>query len=221
VTESVDLYWSFRSPYCYLGCGRIAEIRARYDIDLAVRPILPLAVRKPDYFEGLPAGRNEYLRRDTIRLGAFYSIPFARPDPDPVVFEPGTRRTAADQPYIHRLSRLGVEAALRGRGFEFISQIAVLLWNGETKDWDQGTHLAEATAKAGLDLASMDTAISADPQKHDGILEANAQALDKAGHWGVPTLVVAGEPFFGQDRIELFEWRLRERGVRERKSPPG
>ncbi len=216
MTEPVDLYWSFRSPYCYLASDRIAQMIARLDIDLSVRPIMPLALRDPDYFEGLPAVRNVYLRRDTARIGAFLGISFARPDPDPVAFEPGSRRPAADQPYIHRLSRLGVEAGLRGRGFDFVAEIARLLWNGETQRWDQGAHLAQATEKAGLDLAAMDAAITADPQKYDGILEANAQALDGAGHWGVPTLVVAGEPFFGQDRLDLFEWRLRERGVAER-----
>lgn len=221
MTEPVDLYWSFRSPYCYLASDRIAQLMARFDIDLSVRPILPLALREPDYFEGLPAVRNEYLRHDTVRVGAFYGIPFARPDPDPVVFERGRRRPAADQPYIYRLSRLGVEAALRGRGFAFVAEIARLLWNGETKGWEQGDRLAGATAAAGLDLAVMDAAISADPKKYDDILELNAQALEKAGHWGVPALVVAGEPFFGQDRLELFEWRLRERGVPERNASLG
>lgn len=221
MTEPVDLYWSFRSPYCYLASDRIARITARFDIDLSVRPILPLALREPDYFEALPAVRNEYLRRDTVRVGAFYGIPFARPDPDPVMFEAGSRRPAADQPYIYRLSRLGVEAALQGRGFEFAAEVARLLWNGETKGWDQGEHLAEAAATAGLELAAMDAAVSADPQKYDKILERNAQALNKAGHWGVPTVVVADEPFFGQDRLELFEWRLRERGVQEREAAPG
>ena len=70
-----------------------------------------------------------------------------------------------------------------------------------------------------LDLSDMELSIASDPQTYDKILEANAQALEKAGHWGVPTLVVAGEPFFGQDRLDLFEWRLRERGVPERTPP--
>ncbi|TMB53500.1 MAG: 2-hydroxychromene-2-carboxylate isomerase, partial [Deltaproteobacteria bacterium] len=37
-----------------------------------------------------------------------------------------------------------------------------------------------------------------------------------AGHWGVPTMVFAGEPFFGQDRIELLVWRMRQHGLRAR-----
>jgi 2-hydroxychromene-2-carboxylate isomerase len=37
--------------------------------------------------------------------------------------------------------------------------------------------------------------------------------LDEAGHWGVPTLVFEGEPFFGQDRIETLRWRLDQVGL--------
>ena len=44
------------------------------------------------------------------------------------------------------------------------------------------------------------------------------RALEAAGHWGVPTSVFAGEPFFGQDRLELLLWRLRQHGLRHRMS---
>ena len=39
-------------------------------------------------------------------------------------------------------------------------------------------------------------------------IEANHAALEEAGHWGVPTMVFEGEPFFGQDRIDTLRWRL-------------
>ena len=39
-------------------------------------------------------------------------------------------------------------------------------------------------------------------------------ALEAAGHWGVPTMVYEGEPFFGQDRIETLRWRLEKAGLR-------
>ncbi|MEM6576408.1 MAG: 2-hydroxychromene-2-carboxylate isomerase, partial [Pseudomonadota bacterium] len=45
-------------------------------------------------------------------------------------------------------------------------------------------------------------------------VERNHAGLDSAGHWGVPTMVVRGEPFFGQDRVETLRWRLDQFGLR-------
>ena len=45
---------------------------------------------------------------------------------------------------------------------------------------------------------------------------ASQAALEAAGHWGVPTLVFDGEPFFGQDRIDLALWRLKQAGLAPR-----
>lgn len=33
---------------------------------------------------------------------------------------------------------------------------------------------------------------------------------------GVPTLVIDGEPFFGQDRIAMAQWRMEQKGLVER-----
>ena len=88
-----------------------------------------------------------------------------------------------------------------------------LLIFGGTRDWHLGGHLAGAAQRAGLDLAAMDAAI-AQPADHDAAIEANQQALAAAGHWGVPTFVFAGEPFFGEDRIDTLRWRLGKVGLR-------
>jgi 2-hydroxychromene-2-carboxylate isomerase len=66
--------------------------------------------------------------------------------------------------------------------------------------------LKQAAARAGCDLESMENAIA--DGDHQAEIENNQQMLDDAGHWGVPTLVFEGEPFFGQDRIETLRWRL-------------
>ena len=39
-------------------------------------------------------------------------------------------------------------------------------------------------------------------------MEENQAALAKSGHWGVPTFVFEGEPFFGEDRVDTLRWRL-------------
>jgi len=48
------------------------------------------------------------------------------------------------------------------------------------------------------------------------LIEQNQREHGVSGHWGVPTFVFEGEPFFGQDRIELLVWRLEQRGLRRR-----
>jgi hypothetical protein len=47
-------------------------------------------------------------------------------------------------------------------------------------------------------------------------IHANQAALEAGGHWGVPTLVFDGEPFFGQDRIEMVLWRMQQKGLEKR-----
>jgi 2-hydroxychromene-2-carboxylate isomerase len=122
-----------------------------------------------------------------------------------------TLSVAAEQPHIYRLTWLGVEAQRRGRGLAFASEVSRLIFGG-TRDWHQGDHLQQAAARAGLDLADMDRAI-ADPASHAEETAANQQALTDAGHWGVPTFVYQGEPFFGQDRIDSLCWQLQKDGL--------
>ena len=84
---------------------------------------------------------------------------------------------------------------------------------GGVKGWHEGAHLARATERAGLDLTELDAAISADPAGHEADIEANEAAQKAAGHWGVPLMVFRGEPFFGQDRLDVLLWRMQRAGL--------
>lgn len=207
----VDLFWSFRSPYSYLAMPGALRLEEDFDIALRFRPVLPLAVRDPAFFSPDNLKRAHYIRLDFPRRAEMLGVPWQWPVPDPIVQDMKTYRIAAEQPYIHRLTYLGVEAALRGRGPAFAREVSLLIFGGTT-GWDQGDHLAKAALRAGLDLAAMDAAI-ADPTRHRQIVEENQQALAAAGHWGVPTFVFEGEPFFGEDRIDTLRWRLGKQGL--------
>jgi len=115
---------------------------------------------------------------------------------------------------------LGIAAVEQGRGFEFCQEVASLLWSGRVTDWDKEGHLAEASARAGLDLAELDAAVINNPQGYEERLAANDRRLRAAGHWGVPTMVFEGEPFFGQDRFDVLFWRLKQRGLETRPRSP-
>ena len=60
------------------------------------------------------------------------------------------------------------------------------------------------------------TQVEADPEGLDAVVQANQDGLDACGHWGVPTLAFEGEPFFGQDRIDLAVWTMKKAGLKPR-----
>jgi 2-hydroxychromene-2-carboxylate isomerase len=215
MTLEIDVFWSFRSPYSYLATPRLAELERRYDVALRVRPVLPLAVRVEGFFERVNPLWPPYLLRDTVRIAESLGLPYAWPRPDPIVQEFPSRKVAAEQPYIHRLTRLGTLAAERGRGLPFILEVSRVIFGG-TAGWNEGEHLARAAARAGCDLAELDAVVARDATRLDAAISESQRALERAGHWGVPTMVFRGEPFFGQDRIELLLWRLRQHGLAER-----
>jgi 2-hydroxychromene-2-carboxylate isomerase len=212
----VDVFWSFRSPYSYLATPRLVRLAAEHEVDIHVRIVLPIAVRIPGFFDTVNPLWPPYLMRDTMRIAEYEGLPYGWPRPDPIVQDFATRKVAAEQPYIHRLSRLGVAAAERGRGLPLIAEVSRVIWGGDVEGWHQGSHLADAAARAGLDLAALDAAVAAEPARYDAVIAENQRALEAAGHWGVPTMVFEGEPFFGQDRIDLLVWRLRQHGLRPR-----
>jgi 2-hydroxychromene-2-carboxylate isomerase len=213
---AVDVFWSFRSPYSYLATPQMVELTKKYDIDFRIRPVYPLAVRVDNWFKDVNPLWLSYLMRDVLRESERHGIPFGPPRPDPIVMNMGTGDVPKEQPYIHRLTRLGVLASERGRGLPFISEISTLIWSGKTEGWDQGDHMAKATARAGLNLAELDAAAVTEASRLESVIQDNQAAHKAAGHWGVPTFAFNGEPFFGQDRIPALVWRLKKSGLNER-----
>jgi 2-hydroxychromene-2-carboxylate isomerase len=216
MTLSVDLYFSFRSPYSYLALPKTMRLVADYDVTVNLRPVYPLAVRVPDFFKKTNPQFARYVALDSWRVAQHEKIPFRFPRPDPIVQNMATLEVAEQQPYIHRLTRLGALAQLEGRSLLFVDAIARVLWDGTVTPWNEGDHLARAAEKANFDLAWMDKAISADPDRFEAVIAANEKDHAASGHWGVPTFVFEKEPFFGQDRIDLLIWRMQGKGLVER-----
>ena len=127
-----------------------------------------------------------------------------------------TNAIAISQPYIFKLTRMGMAATLAGGGLDFLDQVSRILWDGTVDDWDKGTHLVDAVTRAGLDHDALARQIETEPDHLDALIKRNQEAHDVVGHWGVPTMVFRGEPFFGQDRVDLLRWRVEQSGVATR-----
>lgn len=212
----VDLFWSYRSPYCYFTLDRIAKLQAEHRVKFNIRPIYPMAVRAPGFFKSVNPKYRRYHSADCIRTAEYLGMPFRRPIPDPIVQNLETSVIADEQPYIRRLTRAGAAAQLQGKALEATDKMARLIWDGQTDNWHEGDHLKNALNAAGLDGAKILADVEADPDKYDAVI-AESQALhDASAHWGVPLFTYRGETFYGQDRMDLLVWRLLKDGMPKR-----
>ncbi len=206
--HQVAAYWSMQSPYCYFALDRLLELDARDDVRVDVRPVRPGVLRVPERFRDRDTLEQHYFEHDTRRTAAFLGLPYGEADPPPVAFETSVWVARADQPLIGMLYDLLLAAASLGQALVFLDRVMRLIWDGRTPGWDQGGHLDAAIAAAGLDRAELAEIARRD---HDALaqrLATKEAAMLEAGHWGVPLFVLAGEQFYGQDRVDQLIWRL-------------
>jgi 2-hydroxychromene-2-carboxylate isomerase len=222
----VDVFWSMRSPYCYIALDRILEMQKKYNVRMNLRPVWPIAIWDPEFFKGIEymKYRVPYQDIDTLRSAQFNDVPYKYPAPDPVLQEPdfGPVKPFKEQVLIQKLTRTAVAAAEMGKGWDYLNQVSRMMWNGMVSDWDKDNHLRDAISRAGIDAdALIDEVMNKNPEKYDALIERNhkMQQGNLAGHTGVPNFVFNQEPFFGQDRMDQLFWRLKQYGLTEREHP--
>lgn len=213
---TVDVFWSMRSSFCYLALDRLLALEAEWRVQVEIRVVYPVAIRNPEFFSRAPAHYRPYHLLDSQRVADFHGIPYRRPRPDPIVQDLATNAIADEQPYIHQLTRLAAAAQMQGRALPFLDQVMRMIWDGSVDNWHQGDHLADAITRSGMNASALLNAVRERPDEFDAVIEANQTAQASAGHSGVPLCVFDGEPFFGQDRLALLQWRLQQQGVTRR-----
>ncbi|PHY12594.1 hypothetical protein CSW58_11570 [Caulobacter sp. B11] len=214
MTLRYDLYWSFRSPYSYMITDRLLALEQTHDVVCNVRPVYPLAVRTPEFFETRDPLWFSYFMQDIHREAAFLGLPFRWPMPDPVLMDYATRTYPKEQPHIHRLTHLGVAAAELGHGLAYLREVSHVIWSGAVDNWPEGDHLDRAAERAGLDPAALSALADGEAERLAAVVEVNQVDQRAAGHYGVPMIAFNGEAFFGQDRFDQFRWRLDQQGLK-------
>lgn len=194
MSERLDWFYSFRSPYSYLSGERGFALADEYEIDLRFRGVIPMMMRG----ESVPVSKRVHTLRDVSCEAKRLGIPFGRLH-DPLG-EAATRTLAVSE-----------YAADRGRVREFVLSASTGTW-AEGLDMATDEDLRLASERAGLDWEGCLEAIG-DPAIAARV-EANTDELVEIGGWGVPTFVFRDEQFWGQDRIEELKLALDEAGLR-------
>jgi len=191
--RSIEFWFDFTSPYAYIASEQIEAVAARCGCALVWKPILLGAVFQ--ITGGAPltsqhASKASYSVRDFARTAAFVGVAYAQPGKFPLGTVAAARavlwlqREEPDHtaPFIHAVFRAYF---VQGRD---ISDTATV-----------------------LDLATdcgIDTTALADGLRDESIkaaLKAQVDAAITRGVFGVPTMIVGDEMFWGQERFAQLE----------------
>lgn len=195
----VDYYDSMSSPWTYLGHLRFVELAQRFGLTIRHKPMDLLKVWSVS--GGLPLKqrarqRQAYRHQELRRWSELLQVPCK--------LEP------AHHPVADRRACYMVIAAMR-RGLDWSKLSHAILRAVWVEDRDIADHATLATianenymdGKALL-AATEDEAVQAEYQ-------ANTEEAMHLGVFGAPTYVFDGELFWGQDRLQILEWRLTQK----------
>jgi 2-hydroxychromene-2-carboxylate isomerase len=194
VPATIEYFFVPQSPWTYLGHERFCALLAQHDAALRIVPCdiakvfavsggLPLAQRAVQ--------RQAYRLVELKRFSEHLAIPLhLHPKFFPVASDDATRLIiAADEQH-------GAPAALALAG-----RLGRAVWADE-RDISDASTLAELASELALDGTALLEASRS--RAVDQRYQANTREAIERGVFGAPTYFLAGEMFWGQDRLEFL-----------------
>lgn len=200
-TETVKFYYDFKSPFTYLALEPALELERSHRISLRFLP---------RDFEPRAAYGGELDQREPHD---WHKVRYLYADARRFANQRGLIIRGPQKLFDTRLANLsGLYAARHGRFGDYAPRIFERFFKREL-DLEDPAALAAVMCDCGLDAddfarqvattGAADLARAADEADHDGV-------------FGVPTFIVAGEPFWGNDRIAWVIKKLDAMGLRRK-----
>ena len=195
--STIDYYFTPQSPWTYLGHARFTQMANAAQATVRILPVdfgqifpasggLPLGKRAPQ--------RQAYRLVELARFRDALGLPMnIQPKFFPVAGDDAARLITA----VDLLD--GTPAAMR-----LSAAVFAAVWENEL-DIASADTLAALLAQCGLGADRLEHSRSAQVQQ---AYQANTEAALAAGVFGAPSYVVAGEIFWGQDRLDFLHRRL-------------
>ena len=188
MSKTIEFWFDFGSPTSYLAYTQLPALAERAGAELAWRAMLLGGVFKAtgNRAPGAIPAKGAWMRGDMRRWARKWGVGFNANPHFPVnTLNPmrgavAARRAGELAPY--------AEAMFRA------------MWV-EGKKISEPEVFAEVLSAAGLDAAAYGERI-ADPEIKQALIVATEEAVSR-GVFGAPTMIVDGELFFGQDRLDF------------------
>jgi len=196
----ITYYAGLSSPWSYLGHARLRELAKTHHAEIHLRPVdfnavfaatggVPLPQRPPE--------RQAYRMQELIRWKAELGIPLTL---EPKHF-----------PVPHTTAALMVVAAEQNGAnvMDLAEAYMQAVWVNEQDITNEQT-LVDIADKMGFDGSALLT--KGKSQGIKDIYNRYTQEALQAGVFGAPSYVIDGEVFWGQDRLNFVEKKLKEKG---------
>lgn len=189
MTQHVDFFYDFRSPYSYLAFTQLSAMGVA--IDFYPMKILAVMERVGNVPTTITcAAKGRYARMDLARWAQRYGLTF---DPSDMRANDGDA-----------CSRAVLAAALQDRAAVTL-ELYRAIWS-EGKTLASSDDVVAAIAAAGIDTATI--AASIDAPDVVARLDANTDEAVARGVFGSPSIFVGDTMFFGNDRLDFVREAL-------------
>jgi 2-hydroxychromene-2-carboxylate isomerase len=191
--KTVELIFDFASPNAYLVYRALPPVLARTGADLVLTPCLLGGIFKatgnqaPMLAFANIKGKMAYEMLETQRFVAREKL----------------NRFAMNPHFpINSLLLMRVMVAAGADAVPFVEAVLTAMWEDGRNTGDSAV-VAEVVRKAGLDAEALLAEAQSDAVKQK--LAANTQAAVDRGVFGIPTMFVGSEMFFGKERLGQVE----------------
>ncbi len=184
----MNFYFDFISPFAYLAWRRVHAVAERHGREVVPVPVLLAGILGAHGTKGpaeVPAKRR-WVYKDAIRSARAMGVPFGPPPTHP--FNPLLALRVAGEPMAAPVRR------------KLIDALYLAVWGGGGTGVEDPAAVAAICERSGLDGAAVVEAAGRDAAK--ARLKADTERAVADGVFGVPTIVVDGELFWGADRLD-------------------
>jgi len=196
MAKTIDYYYCLNSPWSYLGNNQLAKIALRQGASIAFKPVKLGEVFKDS--GGLPLAKRPKQRQDyrLLELDRWRKHLDVSLNLEPRFF-PTNEDLAA---------RVVIAAEMMGWNPGKLTQAFMTAVWAEERDISNEDTIFEIARETGHDgIALMDKAGTADVRIR---YDENTLDAKELGVFGVPSFVLDGEIFWGQDRLDFLERAL-------------
>jgi 2-hydroxychromene-2-carboxylate isomerase len=203
MTNKIEVFYSFQSPYSYLAMDPLYDIQEKYNVELLWQPFSARASGNPVPQQGILPDKLSYLFEDSRRIAADRGLSITYPENWPEVeFDPG------------RITRGALIANDMGVLLEYNIKVFNKWW-GLGEDPNQDTFMNELCDDLDIDLGDFLSKVSSSDTRErvKGIYKRGR----KLSVFDTPTIVFEdGERVVGYDKIAYLAQRLDKMGLRKK-----